>query len=36
MALRLDDYVRLSRVGGREGEGYISPSVAGRSTFPPE
>ena len=27
MALRLDGYVRVSRVGGREGEGYISPSV---------
>jgi DNA invertase Pin-like site-specific DNA recombinase len=27
MSLRLDGYVRVSRVGGREGEGYISPSV---------
>ena len=27
MALRLDGYVRVSRVGGREGEGYISPTV---------
>jgi len=27
MALRLDGYVRVSRVGGREGEGYISPAV---------
>jgi site-specific DNA recombinase len=27
VALRLDGYVRVSRVGGREGEGYISPSV---------
>jgi len=26
-AMRLDGYVRVSRVGGREGEGYISPSV---------
>lgn len=25
--LRLDGYVRVSRVGGREGEGYISPTV---------
>lgn len=25
--LRLDGYVRVSRVGGREGEGYISPDV---------
>lgn len=25
MALRLDGYIRVSRVGGREGEGYISP-----------
>ena len=25
--LRLDGYVRVSRVGGREGEGYISPAV---------
>lgn len=27
MALRLDGYIRVSRVGGREGEGYISPDV---------
>lgn len=27
MALRLDGYVRVSRVGGRAGEGYISPST---------
>ena len=27
MSLRLDGYVRVSRVGGREGEGYISPAV---------
>jgi DNA invertase Pin-like site-specific DNA recombinase len=27
MALRLDGYVRVSRVGGRSGEGYISPHV---------
>ena len=27
MALRLDGYVRVSRVGGRDGEGYISPDV---------
>lgn len=27
MTLRLDGYVRVSRVGGREGEGYISPDV---------
>jgi site-specific DNA recombinase len=25
--LRLDGYIRVSRVGGREGEGYISPDV---------
>ena len=25
--LRLDGYVRVSRVGGREGEGYISPAL---------
>lgn len=25
--LRLDGYVRVSRVGGRDGEGYISPNV---------
>jgi DNA invertase Pin-like site-specific DNA recombinase len=25
MALRLDGYVRVSRIGGRQGEGYISP-----------
>jgi DNA invertase Pin-like site-specific DNA recombinase len=25
--LRLDGYVRVSRVGGRQGEGYISPAV---------
>ena len=27
MPLRLDGYVRVSRVGGRAGEGYISPDV---------
>ena len=27
MSLRLDGYVRVSRVGGREGEGYIAPVV---------
>src|SRR3954454_19289508 len=27
MSLRLDGYVRVSRVGGRQGEGYISPAV---------
>jgi site-specific DNA recombinase len=27
MGLRLDGYVRVSRIGGREGEGYISPDV---------
>ncbi|HLL87319.1 MAG TPA: recombinase family protein [Thermoleophilaceae bacterium] len=27
MPLRLDGYIRVSRVGAREGEGYISPSV---------
>lgn len=27
MALKLDGYVRVSRVGGREGEGYISPTL---------
>src|SRR5436190_10912092 len=27
MGLKLDGYVRVSRVGGRQGEGYISPSV---------
>jgi len=27
VGLRLDGYVRVSRVGGREGEGYISPDV---------
>lgn len=27
MALRLDGYIRVSRIGGREGEGYISPDV---------
>lgn len=27
MSLRLDGYVRVSRVGGRDGEGYISPAV---------
>jgi DNA invertase Pin-like site-specific DNA recombinase len=27
VSLRLDGYVRISRVGGRQGEGYISPSV---------
>ena len=27
MTLRLDGYVRVSRVGGRSGEGYISPHV---------
>jgi site-specific DNA recombinase len=27
MAVRLDGYIRVSRVGGREGEGYISPPV---------
>lgn len=27
VTLRLDGYVRVSRVGGREGEGYISPDV---------
>jgi site-specific DNA recombinase len=27
VALRLDGYVRVSRVGGREGEGYIAPAV---------
>lgn len=27
MALRLDGYVRVSRVGGRTGDGYISPDV---------
>jgi DNA invertase Pin-like site-specific DNA recombinase len=25
--LRLDGYIRVSRIGGREGEGYISPDV---------
>ncbi len=25
--MRLDGYIRVSRVGGREGEGYISPDV---------
>lgn len=27
MELRLDGYIRVSRIGGREGEGYISPDV---------
>lgn len=27
MTVRLDGYVRVSRVGGRKGEGYISPKV---------
>jgi DNA invertase Pin-like site-specific DNA recombinase len=27
VGLRLDGYVRVSRVGGRQGEGYISPTV---------
>jgi len=27
MALRLDGYIRVSRVAGRQGEGYISPAV---------
>ena len=27
MTLRLDGYIRVSRVGGRAGEGYISPEV---------
>jgi site-specific DNA recombinase len=27
VSLRLDGYIRVSRVGGREGEGYISPRV---------
>src|SRR5437879_3942876 len=27
MGLHLDGYVRVSRVGGRQGEGYISPTV---------
>jgi DNA invertase Pin-like site-specific DNA recombinase len=27
MSLRLDGYVRVSRIGGREGEGYISPDL---------
>jgi len=27
LALRLDGYIRVSRIGGREGEGYISPAV---------
>jgi DNA invertase Pin-like site-specific DNA recombinase len=27
VALKLDGYLRVSRVGGREGEGYISPAV---------
>ncbi|HEX5955690.1 MAG TPA: recombinase family protein, partial [Solirubrobacterales bacterium] len=27
MALKLDGYLRVSRVGGRDGEGYISPEV---------
>jgi resolvase-like protein len=27
VALRLNGYVRVSRVGGRQGEGYISPAV---------
>jgi site-specific DNA recombinase len=27
VTLKLDGYIRVSRVGGREGEGYISPSV---------
>lgn len=27
MSLKLDGYIRVSRVGGRQGEGYISPSV---------
>ena len=27
MALKLDGYIRVSRIGGRAGEGYISPGV---------
>jgi DNA invertase Pin-like site-specific DNA recombinase len=27
VALRLDGYIRVSRIGGRKGEGYISPQV---------
>jgi len=27
VSLKLDGYIRVSRVGGRQGEGYISPKV---------
>jgi hypothetical protein len=28
--MRLDGYIRVSRIGGREGEGYISPRRSAR------